>query len=361
MKILIVHASAGAGHQKAAEALAHGLKQSKDHDVLCLDALDFTSPFYKNIYRQTYTKLIAHVPWLWGAFFGLCDVPFLVPLVRLWRRFLNSINAGYFHEYLKKEKFDYIFSTHFFPTEVAAALKKRKEISAQVITVVTDFDVHSIWIADGVDKYTVASDWTKRKLEGFGVPGDKIFVTGIPIHEKFSFPRVQREVRTKLGLDQQLFTVLVATGSFGIGPIEEIIDNLPGAQVLVVCGHNKKLYERLSQKAQKNVKVYPLVHNMDELMAASDVMVTKPGGLSICEALANHLPLIFFNAIPGQETNNIRVLDQYGIGFKTQNVAMVKEVVERLKASPPALAAAVDATKLLAKPHAAKDIAGLIR
>ena len=110
-----------------------------------------------------------------------------------------------------------------------------------------------------------------------------------------------------MGLQPDLFTVLVATGSFGIGPIEGIIDVLKGFQVIVVCGHNRDLFRKLSGKYCALVKVLGLVDNMHELMAVSDAMVTKPGGLSICEALVSQLPLIFFNAIPGQEIGNIKV------------------------------------------------------
>lgn len=360
MKILIVHASAGAGHQKAAEAIAHGLKAFGDHNVLCIDALDLTSPFYKHVYRQTYTKLISYVPWLWGMFFYLCNVPVLVPAVNFWRRIMNAVNGGYFHQFLQDEQFDYIFSTHFFPTEVAGYLKKAGKIRATVVTVITDMDVHSIWLSNGVDKYAVATDWTKRKLQAMGVAPGKIFVTGIPVHEKFTYPRVRREVRAKLGIAQDLFTVLLATGSFGIGPIEQTIEALAGNQVLVICGHNKGLYERLSRTPREGVRVFPLVHNMDELMAASDVMVTKPGGLSIAEALASHLPLVFFNAIPGQETNNIKVLHAHGIGVEASGVDQIHREVERLRNSPKDLALAIEAVKSLAKPNAVKDIMALV-
>ena len=140
-----------------------------------------------------------------------------------WPRLQNSLNAQALQQFLKKEQFDYIISTHFFPTEVAAYLKRTAAIKSKIITVVTDFDVHSIWLAEGVDRYAVASAWTQKKIQSLGIAPEKIAVTGIPTAEKFSLARDKNAMRRKLGLRENIFTVLVATGSFGIGPIEKIV------------------------------------------------------------------------------------------------------------------------------------------
>ncbi len=360
MKILIIHASAGAGHQKAAEAIANGIKTSTSYDVTLVDALDYTSQAYKYLYRQTYTFLISNFPQVWGIFFGLADVPLLLPLVKFIRRTQNGLNGQPLNRFLQQEQFDYIISTHFFPTEVSAYLKRTGRIRSKIITVVTDFDVHSIWLADGVDKYTAASEWTKNKLHQIGINEDKVFVTGIPTHEKFSIKRDKNETRRKLGLKENVFTVLVATGSFGIGPIEEIIRAIDGIQAAVVCGHNKELFERLGKIERFYLKIFGLVNNMEELMAASDAMVTKPGGLSICEALVSHLPMIFFNAIPGQETGNVSVLKEHGIGISNCSILEIAQQLKAFQSSPAEFQKAVDRTKILAKPNAVQDIIKLI-
>jgi len=163
MKILVIHASAGAGHLKAAESLYNGIRNLTEHDVVLVDALDYSSPFFKKLYTGTYFFLISKIPWLWGFFFWILDRRWLQPLIRFVRRLYNRINAGKLHQFLREERFDYIFMTHFMPTEVAAALKRSKNISAQLVTMITDFDVHKIWLAQGIDRYCVASDWTKEK------------------------------------------------------------------------------------------------------------------------------------------------------------------------------------------------------
>jgi len=360
MKILVIYATAGAGHRKAAEAVYNRL-QSTSHQTTFVDSLDYTSAFYKAMYSGTYTFMISRMPWFWGLMFGLLDVSFLLPVVRFCRRVTNVINGRRLQDYLKKEQFDYIISTHFFPNEVAGYLKRTGAIRSTVISCVTDFDVHSIWLADGIDLYAVASGWTRDKVKGLGVPEEKIRVTGIPTDKKFSAVRDLPSLRRQLGLQEGHFTVLVATGSFGIGPIEEIIDALTGFQVIVVCGHNKSLYEKLSGQEKPLVKICGLVNNMDELMAVSDAMVTKPGGLSTSEALVSGLALIFFSAIPGQETNNIKVLKHYGLGISGCSIPEMARILENYKTSPKELKAVQERTRELARPAAVDDIIKLIQ
>ncbi len=361
MKILVVHASAGAGHTKAAEALYQGLIKNPANKVTIIDSLDYTSPSFKNLYRGSYTFFVTKIPGVWGFCFWLLDQDWLQPLVKLGRRIYNGCNAGKLEKLLKEENFDYIFSTHFLASEVAPALKRKGLITSKIVTIVTDFDVHRIWLAQGTDSYTVASPWTKEKIKSLGVDDKQIFVTGIPTDEKFARQFDKLEAKKKLGLEPNAFTVLMATGSFGTGPLEEILEALKGFQVVVVCGHNKALYEKLSQTQRPLVKILGLVNNMPDIMAAADVMVTKPGGLSISEALISFLPLIFFNPIPGQETNNIMVLKKYGIGISDCTIPQIADELQKFRSSPDLFVTAVKKTQLLACPNAVRDIIALIK
>ena len=364
MKILIIHASAGAGHQKAAEALFTGTRKFyPEHEVKIVDALDYTSPSFKKLYRGTYFFLISQLPCAWALFFNILDKSWMQSMARILRRFYNSIFAEPLEEFLREERFDYIFSTHFMPVEVCAALKRQGLIQSQLITVITDFDVHKIWLAEGVDKYTAASEWTKRKLKKLGVEEEKILVSGIPIHEKFLETFDIGFLKKKLGFVENNFTVLLATGSFGIGPLEEIIQYLflEGFQTIVVCGQNKNLMARLTQKNYSNVRVFGLVDNMHELMSAADCLVTKPGGLSISEALVRQLPLIFFNPIPGQEAHNVQALASQKIGFLAKNSEQIVQEVKRLSQHKDAFLTAVKRTQELARPNAVKDILLIIK
>ncbi len=360
MKILVVYATAGAGHKKAAEALYDGLKDS-GHTVVYLDVLKYTNVFYHYSYARGYTLLVKYLPLVWAAFFGFLDLPWMKPVLVHFRRFYNMINAYAFHTYLKQEQFDYIFSTHFLPNEVSAYLKRTGEIRSTIISCVTDFDVHRIWISKGIDHYTAASPYTREKLISLGVDPAAVHVTGIPVNEKFSGLKDRSALKQKLGVQEGPFTVLIATGSFGFGPIEQVAACLKGIQVLVVCGHNAALYKRMNAKALPDVKVYGLVDNMDELMAVSDAMITKPGGLSISESLVMGLPLIFFSAIPGQEENNVRVLARQGVGISNCPAEGIAEILKRYQNDPQEFQAARARARELGKPDAVRDILALLR
>lgn len=360
MKILVVHASAGAGHMKAAEAVCHFLQRHSTHQVSLVDALDHTSRRYKRCYRETYAFLITWIPAIWGGLFAFLNISWLQPVFRCLRRWINRINAAAFHVFLEQQSFDVIISTHFMPTEVAARLKRQGRIASRLITVVTDFDVHRIWLAEGVDVYAVASDWTRERMRSLGVSGDTVVATGIPVHERFVGPKDRKQIREALGLRPEAFTVLMATGSFGIGPMEAILDAFDEVQVMVVCGHNAALKRRLEQRRRPVVRVMGLVDNMPDLMAAADVMVTKPGGLSISEALVSHLPLIFFNAIPGQETRNVVVLRRHGIGIAARSPRRITALARQWADDPALYAKARQQTEVLARPMAARDVARLV-
>jgi processive 1,2-diacylglycerol beta-glucosyltransferase len=360
MKILVIHATAGAGHKKAAEAVFHGLQNKGGCDVRFVDALEYTNPFFKKAYPGVYGFLVTRMPLVWGILFSFIDIPWMQGVVHAIRRLYNGFNARLLQQFLQQEQFDCIITTQFLSAEVCAYLKRSGQIKSKVICVVTDFDVHRIWINDGIDIYTAASDYTKNKLISLGVPDSQIAVTGIPTDPKFAKVADVPSLREKLGLKAQGLTVLIATGSFGMGPIEQLINLLGGYQLLIVCGQNHVLYERLKCFSNNNVHVLGLVDNMDELMSVADVMVTKPGGLSISEALVKKLPMIFFSAIPGQEANNIKVLKTYEASRDQSALSQIIETIDDWNANPQKLDALRQRLGSLSKPNAVADIIALI-
>jgi processive 1,2-diacylglycerol beta-glucosyltransferase len=361
MKILVIHVSAGAGHTRAAQAIYRGLQNDPERPAVIIDALDYTSPWFKTVYRKTYAWMVRRAPAVWAGAFAFLDIPFLQRPVGLLRRLYNHANGRALEKFLIAENFDYVVSTHFLPTEVAAALRRAGKISSKLITVVTDYDVHHIWLARGVYRYCVASEWTREKIARMGVPKEDVVVTGIPIDDRFTAPQDIGELKARLGLDRDKFTVLLATGSFGFGPMEKIASAMPGDfQVIVVCGHNRVLRDRLRAQARPHIIPLGLVDNMHELMAVSDAMVTKPGGLSITEAINSQLPMIFFSPIPGQETRNIRILGQYGIGKAGLSVRDMIRELENLRQSKDYYRTLLRRVRSLARPGAVRDIISLL-
>jgi len=360
MKILIIHATAGAGHKKAAEAVFKGLQAKGGHDARLVDALEYTNPFFKKSYPGVYTFLVTRLPWAWGFFFGMLDVPWMQPLVRVVRRLYNGFNAQALQKFLIQEQFDVVITTHFLSAEVSSYLKREGKIKSKIICVVTDFDVHRIWVNAGIDTYTAACEYTKNKLIALGVPSDKVFTTGIPTDTKFSHQPDTLALKKKLGIQDGILTVLIATGSFGMGPIEELIALLGKYQLLIVCGHNQDLYKRLKPLDQKNVHILGLVDNMDELMSVANVMVTKPGGLSISEALVKKLPMLFFSAIQGQETNNIKVLNSFEAAQGQSSLPQISQIIDEWNSHPKDLDALRQRLSELSKPNAVADIIALL-
>ncbi len=360
MKILVIHATAGAGHKKAAEAIFHGLEAQGGFDARLLDALDYTNPFFKKTYPLFYAFLVTRLPWAWGFLFALLDIPWVQPLARGVRRLYNSFNAQALQKFLIQEQFDGVITTQFLSAEVCAYLKRFGAIKSKIICVVTDFDVHRVWVNAGTDVYTAACEYTKNKLIALGVPSEKVFTTGIPTEARFAQKPDTIALKKKLGI-QDGMTILIATGSFGMGPMEELMDLLKNYQLLIVCGHNRDLYERLKPKARKNARILGLVDNMDELMSVANVMVTKPGGVSIAEALVKKLPMIFFSAIPGQETNNIKVLSTYEVVSQTQSsLPQIVETIHEWDSNPKDLDALRLRLSELSKPNAVADIIALL-
>ena len=363
MKVLIVHASAGAGHRRAAEAIYNYLKvNSLDLDLVLLDALDKTNAVFKFDYTKGYSFLIKYAATLWHWAFWATDFRFLRPISRRIARIINCINSQRLIRYFIQENPAVIISTHFLPSELAATLKKKNKITSKLITIITDYGVHPFWVSAGTDLYVVASDFTKDRLIMEGVGVERISVLGLPFDQKFMQHFDRRSLCHKIGIDPEKFTVLLMTGSFGLGPLEDLAEALHhDCQVLVVCAGNEKLYARLLKRNLENVKVFGFISNAEELMAASQAIVTKPGGSTITEVLIMELPAIFISAIPGQETANVEALAEYGIGVSPKSIAEVRSIVLDLKNNPQKIEELRRRIRQIQKPFACKELASVIR
>lgn len=359
MKILVVHVSAGAGHRRAAEAFyAYARSQAADSsEVLLVDALSYVNPFFRRLYRSGYSFLVNHACWLWAF-------AFWVTSERRFRRLCGFLNAaadritmGRLSRFFVEENPDAVVSTHFMPSEVVAYLKRKGRITSKLFTVITDFSVHPFWVYPGTDLYLVASSFAAFQLFRSGIPQQLILESGIPVDRKFLIQRDRSALSQKFGIDPGEFTVLLMTGSFGLGPLEKIAQELSGsAQVLVVCAANTVLYGRLRRKGHARLKVFGFVDNVEELMGVCDVIVTKPGGMTIAEVIAMGVPPVFVSPIPGQETSNIEVLARYSVGAFPRDINRLKELILEYRAHPERLARIKQAMKALQKPDAAGEI-----
>jgi len=335
MKVFIIHASAGSGHKKVAEAIYEeaAVRFGKEN-VRLFDILDYTPRFFKFLYSQGYLFLIAKMQWLWKFFFWLSDFQSNSVFNRKLRTFFNSAWCARFLKFIKNEKPDIIISTHFLVNEQVSYLKEQKATAAKLVTVITDFGVHGFWIADNVDTYCVACQKTKEILLTKGVAESKIRLTGIPIRKQFLKQMQKDSLKRSFGIDNNLFTVFVLTGGVGIGPIYEIAKLFNDEiNVIVVCGNNTKLSQRLSTLNFKHLVTFGWIDNVEEVMCVADAIITKPGGSSVSESLVMGLPMFFFSIIPGQESYNALTMNEYGVGF-TVAMAELKEEIYSLKDDP---------------------------
>lgn len=357
-RILISYASAGVGHRRSAEALYSYLKSNhKEINVEIIDILDYTNVLFKRVYSSGYSFLVKKLTPLWYLIYLFTYSKNLRVINRGIRYAINRLNTKRFDDFLLRYGPDIVISTHFLPCEVACFSKNKNKLNFRIINIITDFNVHPFWIVNGVDQYIVAAEVTKREVCGFGIDEDKIKTFGIPVHSKFSKAIDKEMLRKKFAIQEDRFTVLVITAAFGLGPIEKIVDLLrEDVQLLVVCGTNNNLYKRLSGKSYAAVKIFGFMDNIEELMMASDIIITKPGGLTISESLAVGLPMIFTSAIYGQETKNAIILENYGIGVKPANLPALREKVLSYKNNTARLSNIREKINRIKKPFAVKEI-----
>lgn len=358
MRILLVYASAGAGHLKAAHSLFCYLRAKEPSwDIKLVDLLDYCHPLFSRAYSKSYNFFVRYAPWIWSAIYHISKAG---PIGRLIRKAVypsNRAAAGAFLRLIEEEPPDLFISTHFLASELICRIKEDRRL----ISIITDFSVHPFWVSENTDLYAVASDFSASQLNAYGVERGKIVVTGIPIDAQFARERQRRDFLSGLGLDPGEFTVCIASGSFGIGPIEGIVEELRGeAQLLVVTANNKKLLRRLSSKKCPGLRVFAFVDNMWQIVAASDIVLTKPGGLTISELLAAEKPFIFIAAIPGQERENMEMLKQQGIAGYFSDRQGIKREVLAYKDDPHHKEGVIAQIKKARRPFACRQIHELI-
>jgi processive 1,2-diacylglycerol beta-glucosyltransferase len=307
---------------------------------------------------------VNNAPELFGWFYEHYDKPWHNERRRL---ALDKLNTRPFIKLLQEYQPDIAVCTHFLPAEIISWLKAKHRIETKQAIVVTDFDIHAFWLCHHFEHYFVALDETKAHLAALGVPSDKITVSGIPIDPVFSKPKNKRQMRQLYKLEPELLTILVSAGGFGVGPVEKIIQSLlkmkNAAQVIVICGRNKKLKDKVD-KTLKNIPADSSVrfrsvgytNRMDSYMAASDLMLGKTGGLTTSEALASGLAFVIVDPIPGQEQRNAEHLLEQGVAIKCNNWPVLAYKIDKLLDDPQRLVQMKLKARQLARPSAAYDI-----
>jgi processive 1,2-diacylglycerol beta-glucosyltransferase len=364
-KVLILSASVGAGHIRAAQAIEKSFVQlNAAREVYNVDTLQYTNKVFQDLYSRAYIELVNRVPDVLGWIYDHFDKPWQNERLRL---AFEKLNTRPFVRMLKEYQPEITVCTHFLPAEIISWLKAKSRLSTRQVIVITDFDVHAMWLCREYEHYFVALDETARHLEELGVPSDKITVSGIPIDPVFADHKDKHEMRLRHGLDPSRTTILVSAGGFGVGPIEKLMQSLVKmksiAQIIAVCGRNEELKSRIDNlvsglPADCPVRIIPIGYTteMDEYMSAADLVLGKPGGLTTSEALAKGLAFVVVSPIPGQEERNAYHLLEDGAAISCNNLPVLAYKIDKLLADPRRLAAMQANARKLAHPRAAYDI-----
>ncbi|MFB5674293.1 glycosyltransferase [Paenibacillus terreus] len=314
-RFLILSEGFGTGHTRAAAALADGLHQlypGVSTQVMELAAM--LNPKIAPVIFSAYRKTVYKQPKMIGRLYR-----------RQYHKQLNELARIVLHKlfYTRAVRViggwepDAIVCTHPFPSAVVARLKKLG-LDIPLYTLITDYDVHGAWVSQEVNQYLVPSSEARRKLQARGVESSRISVTGIPVHPDFWDRGDKSEARVRFGL-RDMPTALVMGGGWGI-PLEESMMNVlvhmaDQLQVIVCTGSNDRLLAKLeAAPAFRHPHIHALgfTREIGTLMDASDLLITKPGGMTCTEAIAKGLPMLFTSLLPGQEEENCGYFEKNG-------------------------------------------------
>lgn len=318
MNILILSAPTGGGHMKAAETLKSYIESNdKDAKVKLIDTLEYINPVINRIVSKGYIFLVRNMNHLYKIFYDYTDRKSFVSifvtkaLVVLSKRLLPLI---------KTFKTDIVITVHPFSTEIISILKEVSLIQVPHICLITDYAAHNTWIKKNVDGYCVACEDMINEMVMRGVKPEIIYPFGIPVSKEFFLQGESDEQALLKSLKlKQTKTVLIMAGSFGVNNIEEIYKSLltieEEFQIIIITGNNKGLYDRVMniKQSAKKTEMVKYTNEVAKYMGLADILITKPGGLTISEALAANLPMVIFDAIPGQEESNAKFLLRHGM------------------------------------------------
>ncbi|HEX6922277.1 MAG TPA: glycosyltransferase [Bacillales bacterium] len=318
-KILILTGHYGDGHKQAAHAIqaAIGLSSFQMETVL-IDPASLVHPTFELISRNVFIAGVKRVPSAYHYFYQKTRGDNFASTIL---KGFNRFGTGRVLKMLNTIRPSVVVSTCPISAGMVSALKEYGLIDVLTITVITDYSTHSYWIYPGTDRYLVGSEEVEHGLRQQGVDGERITVTGIPVDPKFSWKLNCKDLEQKYGMGRGRPTVLITGGGYGMirkgHSILQTLEAVPfDLQLIVVCGHNRRLFHQLEQEAvlsRHHVHLTGYVDYIEELMAISDLMITKAGGLTVSEAIAMNLPMLLYPSIGGQEYDNTQFL----LGAKT--------------------------------------------
>ena len=337
---LLIFSSYGGGHWRAAEAIrdAFRIRYREVQVVEVINFMDYAHPLLQLGTHDLYLRLLRRFPHVYRYAFQKTHDSSLITF----QRWVTMIGFQRLLKLLEETKPFAVVSTHPFPAGAMSTFKWYGLIEVPTITVITDHTDHHYWIHPCTDQYLVGSDYVKQKLLSAGLKEEQVAVTGIPIRPQFSLFHSGDELRRKYGFKPGVPTLLIMGGSWGLiddgVEVLRLLDQLPyPLQVFFVCGRNQELWEKLTReqtKLKNQVLVTQYIDEVDQLMAASDMIITKPGGVTTTEAIALEVPMLLYKPLPGQEEENAQFLLHAGVAQLAADARDLAEKVQVLLQDP---------------------------
>jgi len=354
------------GHRSAAMALEKALRVlDPGAEILSLNAFNYTNPVSEKVVNSIYMGVIKRFPVLWDYLYDNDRVARKVGWVQ---DLVYRMNAPKLKRLFDSFRPDVIVCSQAFPCSMTADYKIRYGYKVPLVAVLTDFVPHLYWVHKGIDFYITPSPEVDARLCSRGVPPDKIKQFGIPFDHKFSAPVDKPAVLSRLGLAPGVKNILIMGGGQGLGPIKSIVRSLDGGigvdfQMIVVTGTNRKLYSQLQSILpflKHKTRVLGFVDNINELMAVSDLVVSKPGGITTSEALSMGLPMVIIKPIPGQEASNTEYLLEERAAVKIDEIQFAGKVTGAIISDNRRMKELSVNARRISKPSASMDAAALL-
>ena len=370
-KVMIFYAAYGGGHLSAARSIKENIETNYTNiDVKLVDCMEYVNKYVNKVTTKAYSELAKKAPRTWGKVYWKSQKG---PLAHI-STTSNKVLSIKLNKLLQDFEPDIIISTHPFGTQMCAYLKKLRKLNAKIATVMTDYAPHDQWLVLNhyVDYYFVSHDGMKKQLHEKGIPNEKIFATGIPLSNKFLLKYDKTEILESFGLSPDKKTVLFfGGGEFGLGKTQtfkifkSFVECPENIQIVAIAGKNLKMkesFENLVEELgkQNNVKILEYTNKVPELMSISDLVVTKPGGLTTTESLASGLPIVVINPIPGQEEENAAYLEENKVAIWIKKDDNVEDILSSLFSSPDKMQEMKIRARIIAKKNSTKDICKIL-
>lgn len=371
-RVLVLYAKYGGGHLSAANSIQNFIEENYyfDTQVKSVDCVEYASPVLSGLTIEAYKDMAKKAPWAWKKVYYNSENGALshisTDIAKKMARKLHTL----FKEFLP----DIVISTHPFATQMTSYLKEHENVDCKLATVLTDFAPHAQWLVgkDYCDLFFVSNDDMKTELTNdYNIPETKVFVTGIPLSDRFLDDFKEDECFDVLRLKKEKKVLLFfGGGEFGLGEkrtvkvLKSLANHLDEYQIVAISGRNKKMnneFLKLYKKVKNDdLHIYKYTTNVPELMYISSLVVTKPGGLTSTESLASGLPMLIINPIPGQEEENARFLEKSGAAVWIKKDDDIDMIVDNLLKDTDKLEKMKENCLALSKRDSTKNICNII-